>query len=86
MDRLVIFSLVSGMICFGFVFADSTSDHNKMLHFAAHFGMSFLILSFSYAFCNLKWNISRQGSYSIAILLTLLVGCLYKYFEISSLG
>jgi hypothetical protein len=85
-ERLVIFSLVSGIICFGFIFPDSVSDHNKILHFSAHFGMSFLILSISYAFCNLKWGMSRTGSHIISIASTLLVGCIYKYAEISSQG
>src|SRR5262245_21638694 len=85
-DRLVIFALVSGIICFGFIFPDSTSDHNKILHFAAHFGMSFLLLSVSYAFLNLKWGFSRTGSHIISISFTLFIGCLYKYAEIASQG
>jgi hypothetical protein len=85
-DRLIIFSLVSGIICFGFVFPDSISDHNKVLHFAAHFGMSFLLLSISYAFLNLKWGFSRSGSKVLAISFTLFIGCLYKYAEITSQG
>jgi hypothetical protein len=85
-DKLVIFSLVSGIICFGFILPDSTSDHTKLLHFAAHFGMSFLILSCSYAFCSLQWKMSRSGSYGLAILLTLAFGSVYKYMEISSQG
>ena len=85
-ERLVIFSLVSGIICFGFVFPDSTSDHNKMLHFAAHFGMSFLLLSISYAFLHLKWGFSRSGSQVLAIGFTVFVGCIYKYAEITSQG
>ena len=84
--RLLIFSLVSGIICFGFIFPDSTSDHNKILHFAAHFGMSFLLLSISYAFLNLKWGFSRSGSHVLAISFTLFVGCFYKYAEITSQG
>jgi hypothetical protein len=85
-DRLVIFALVSGIICFGFVFPDSISDHNKILHFAAHFGMSFLLLSISYAFLNLKWGFSRTGSHIISIAFTLFIGCIYKYAEIASQG
>ncbi|HEX4850014.1 MAG TPA: hypothetical protein VFV08_04365 [Puia sp.] len=85
-DVLVIFSLVSGIICFGFVFADSVSDHDKMLHFSAHFGMSFMILSFTYAFCYLKWAMGKWSSYSISILTTLVIGSIYKITEISSMG
>lgn len=85
-DRLIIFALVSGTICFGFILPDSTSDHNKILHFAAHFGMSFLLLSISYAFLNLKWGFSRTGSHIISIAFTLFIGCLYKYAEIASQG
>jgi hypothetical protein len=84
--RLIIFSLIAGIICFGFILPDSTSDHEKILHFSAHFGMSFLLLSVSYAFLNLKWGFSRTGSHIISIGLTLLVGCIYKYAEIASQG
>jgi hypothetical protein len=85
-DKLIIFSLVSGIICFGFILPDSISDHTKLVHFAAHFGMSFLILSCSYAFCSLQWHISRSGSYGLAILATLAFGSAYKYWEIASQG
>ena len=57
-----------------------------MVHFAAHFGMSFLILSCSYAFFSLQWRISRSGSYGLAILATLAFGSAYKYWEIASQG
>ena len=84
--RLLIFSLVSGIICFGFILPDSMSDHNKILHFSAHFGMSFLLLSISYAFLNLKWGLHRTGSHIISIAFTLFIGCIYKYAEIASQG
>src|SRR5215467_13591965 len=85
-NSLVILSLVSGIICFGFVFADSVSDHDKMLHFSAHFGMSFMILAFTYAFCYLKWKMGKWKSYSVSILITLIIGSIYKITEITSLG
>ncbi|PWT73550.1 MAG: hypothetical protein C5B59_13160 [Bacteroidetes bacterium] len=85
-DGLVIFSLVAGIICFGFVFADSFSDHDKILHFSAHFGMSFMILSFTYAFCYLKWRMGKWSSYSVSILITLLIGSIYKIIEIWGMG
>jgi hypothetical protein len=85
-NKLTIFSLVSGIICFGFILPDSLSDHEMMLHFSAHFGMSFLILSFTYALCSLQWKMRRIGSYTMAILITLIVGSVYKYEEIASQG
>ena len=85
-DKLTIFSLVSGIICFGFILPDSLSDHDKMLHFSAHFGMSFLILSFTYALCSLQWKMGRLSSYAMAILITLIIGSMYKYQEIAHQG
>jgi hypothetical protein len=85
-DKITNFTLLSGIICFGFILPDSLSDHDKILHFSAHFGMSFLILSFSYALCSLQWKMGRISSYGSAILITLIIGCIYKYKEIASQG
>ena len=85
-NKLVMLFLFLGIICFGFIFPDSFSDHNKMVHFAAHFGMSFLIASCLYAWCNIKLRMGRKKSYILLISVTMIVGILYKYLEIASQG
>ncbi len=83
-DRLAALALVSGIACFGFIFVDSTSDHEKILHFSAHFGMSFLISLFIYALCSMKLGINAKRSFAVFIISTFVIGCIYKYWEIFS--
>lgn len=85
-DKLVLAFLAIGIICFGFLLPDSFSDHNKIVHFAAHFGMSFLIASILYAICSIKLRISKKTSYILLIASTLILGSLYKYLEIAGEG
>ncbi|MHA4807923.1 hypothetical protein ACX0G9_07445 [Flavitalea flava] len=85
-DGLIRLALLLGIVYFGFVFPDSFSDHNKMVHFAAHVGMSFLVASFMYVVCNLKLRISKKNSYILLVIVTLFIGAVYKYFEIAGQG
>ncbi|HTI93958.1 MAG TPA: hypothetical protein VL727_25365 [Puia sp.] len=81
--RLVRGMLLAGIICFGIVFPDSLSDHEKLLHFSAHMGMSFLIAISVYVICNMTFHIGRKRSLLILSTLTLVIGAIYKYLEIS---
>lgn len=85
-DYFILFLLAAGVCCFGLVFPDSTSDHDKLVHFSAHFGMSFLVALCFYLLCTIKFRISKQLTYIILISATLLIGVLYKYWEITTLG
>ena len=78
--------LSAGIICFGFVFPDSLSDHTKIVHFSAHFGMSFLVASCFYAIFTVKLQLNKKISYIILIAGTLVIGAMYKYWEIASQG
>lgn len=80
---LILLSL--GVICFGFVFPDSLSDHDKLLHFSAHFGMSFLVALCFYALCSVKLRIPKAISYTVLISATLCIGVIYKLWEIYSM-
>ena len=84
--RLIRMGLLAGIIYFGFVFPDSLSDHEKMLHFSAHVGMSFFVASCIYVLCNMMLRIGRAGSIIILIVTTLIVGAIYKYLEIAAEG
>jgi hypothetical protein len=42
-DKLTLLLLASGVFCFGLILPDSLSDHVKLVHFSAHFGMSFYL-------------------------------------------
>jgi len=85
-DYFTLLLLAAGVCCFGLVFPDSISDHDKLVHFSAHFGMSFLVALCFYLLCTIKFRISKQLSYIILISATLLIGVLYKYWEITTLG
>jgi hypothetical protein len=85
-DKLTLSLLATGVICFGVILPDSLSTHVKMVHFAAHFGMSFLIAFCFYMICTVKMQISKIFSYSVLIIATLLIGVVYKYWEIATQG
>ncbi|MDR3716306.1 MAG: hypothetical protein P4L51_26170 [Puia sp.] len=85
-DRLIRAGLISGIVFFGFIFPDSLSDHEKMIHFAAHVGMSFCVASFLYVLCNIRFRIPKKRSHIILIAVTLVIGAIYKYVEISGEG
>jgi|SRR5664279_374386 len=85
-DNLILFLLAAGSCCFGLILPDSLSDHDKLVHFSAHFGMSFLVALCFYMLCTIKFRISKPLTYTILIASTLLIGIIYKYWEITSLG
>jgi glucan phosphoethanolaminetransferase (alkaline phosphatase superfamily) len=85
-DKLTLVLLASGVLCFGVVLPDSFSDHNKLVHFSAHFGMSFLMALCFYMICTVKMHISKGFSYTVLVLATLFIGVVYKYWEIYTQG
>jgi len=85
-DKLTLILLIAGMICFGLILPDSLSDHNKLVHFSAHFGMSFLLALCCYALCSIKFRVPKGISYTVLISATLSIGILYKFWEIASQG
>lgn len=85
-DRSVKIALMLGILYFGFIYPDSFSDHEKMVHFAAHVGMSFLIASCLCVLCTIQFRISMKFSIIILVSATLVIGLIYKYFEIASEG
>ena len=78
--------LLAGIVYFGFIFPDSLSDHTKMLHFCAHMGMSFFLASCIYVVCNIMLHMKRSVSLLMLTVTTLIVGAIYKYFEIEGEG
>ena len=85
-DKLTLFLLATGVFCFGVILPDSLSTHVKMVHYAAHFGMSFLLALCFYMICTLRLKISKTISYTVLITATLLIGILYKYWETATEG
>jgi len=79
-------ALLAGIVYFGFIFPDSLSDHQKILHFSAHMGMSFFIAVCVYVICNMMLRIRRSRTLIILTIITLFIGAVYKYLEISSQG
>jgi hypothetical protein len=85
-DKLTLLLLATGMVSFGLIFPDSISDHVKIVHLAAHFGMSFLLALCFFMVCTIKMRISRAFSYTVLITATLLIGVVYKLVEIATQG
>ncbi len=85
-DKLILLLLALGVGCFGFVLPDSLSDHDKLVHFSAHFGMSFLLAFCFYMICNVKMRVTKTFTYTVLISATLFIGIVYKYWEIATFG
>src|ERR1700748_2048984 len=85
-ERLVRLLLLAGIVYFGFIFPDSLSDHTKVLHFCAHMGMSFFLASCIYVICNIMLHMKRPVSLLMLTVITLIIGAIYKYFEIAGQG
>lgn len=83
---LTLLMVASGVLIFGVLLPDSLSDHNKLLHFSAHFGMSFLLAFCFYMVCTIKFRSTKAFSYMVLILSTLCIGIIYKYWEIATQG
>ncbi|HEY2349374.1 MAG TPA: hypothetical protein VGH64_10170 [Puia sp.] len=85
-DKLTLLLLATGVLCFGVIFPDSLSTHVQIVHYAAHFGMSFLLALCFYMICTVRMQISKTISYTVLITATLLIGVIYKYWEIATQG
>ncbi len=85
-DKLVLLVLAAGVGCFGFILPDSFSDHDKLVHFSAHFGMSFLLALCFYMICTIKMHATKTFTYTVLISATLFIGVVYKYWEIATFG
>lgn len=85
-DKLILLMLVIGVGCFGVILPDSLSDHDKLVHFSAHFGMSFLLALCFYMICTVKMRLTKTFTYTVLITATLFIGIVYKYWEIATFG
>jgi len=85
-EFLIRLALLGGIFYFGFIFPDSLSNHEKLLHFAAHVGMSFFVASVMYVICNITFRFTKGRSILILLVVTLIVGAIYKYWEIAGQG
>src|SRR5450755_99710 len=85
-DKLMLIFLAAGVLFFGLVLPDSFSDHDKLLHFSAHFGMSFLLALSFYFFCVIQMRATKRSSYLVLVLATVSIGVLYKLWEIAPLN
>jgi hypothetical protein len=81
--QLIIITLLASAILLGIVFPGSFSDHDTLLHFSAHFGISFLISFVLYKILTIRFQWPRLTSFVIVFLVILAFGAIYKIFEIS---
>ena len=49
-------------------------------------GMSFFVATVSYVICNIFLRMKRSASFALLVLITLVVGAIYKYWEIAGEG
>ena len=80
--KYLLIAFVAGIILFGVILPHPFSDHYRLSHFCAHFGMSFLISYIIYSFCFRKIGINRPMSFTLSFILAFVTGSIYKYFEI----
>jgi hypothetical protein len=59
-------------------------SHEQEVHNVAHFGASFAINQFSYAFYTKAFRMDKNTALGFSIFTTLLVGFTYKYMEAMS--
>jgi len=81
-NKYLIAAFAAGAILFGIIFPDSLSDHYHLLHFSAHFGMSFLISNSIYRYCTLKASMRKMPSFLMVFVIVLICGAIYKLIEI----
>ena len=80
--RYLIILLMIGAFLFGIVLPGAFTDHDHLLHFAAHFGMSFLIANFIYRLCQLRFSMTNPRSFGVVFIFILVLGVIYKLCEI----
>ena len=85
-EKLTLILLATGAFCFGIILPDSLSNHTRLVHFSAHFGMSFLLALCFYLVCTVKIKIPKKITYAVLITATLFIGGIYKIWEIATQG
>lgn len=80
--RYLLAAVTIGVILFGIIFPNSLSDHYHLLHFAAHFGMSFLIANSIYQFCTRRVSMKKLPTFALIFIAVLIFGTTYKFIEI----
>jgi hypothetical protein len=74
--------LLIGSVLFGIVLTGAFTDHYHLLHFAAHFGMSFLVSNFIFRLCQLRFSMTNRNSFKVVFIVILVLGVIYKLCEI----
>jgi hypothetical protein len=80
--RGIILGLCIASIVFGVVLPRSLADHENLLHFSAHFGMSFLIAHAVYRFCSAHLPLKKMILFIKVFAIAFCIGVIYKLFEI----
>ncbi len=80
--RIVAVLMILGVAIFGIIFPDSFSDHYSLLHFSAHFGMSFLLSTFLHKIFLLNAGGRKWAPFVWVFMIVSIIGVIYKFFEI----
>jgi hypothetical protein len=70
------------ILLFGVIIPHSLSDHFHLLHFAAHFGMSFLLAHSLYQFSRHFLTGNRVYLFALVASVIMVLGGIYKLIEI----
>jgi hypothetical protein len=81
-NKFLLIAFIGGIVVFGIILPRPFSDHYRLSHFCAHFGMSFLISYILFSFCSRKIRLGKVMSFSLSFILAFITGSIYKYFEI----
>jgi len=80
--RLILIMLLLSAALLGIVIPGSFSDHDSLLHFSAHFGISFLMAFLLFKMFTIRFQLQRSTSFVVVFLAILIFGAIYKVFEI----
>jgi hypothetical protein len=79
MHRLILVLSISATL----LFAQPTAADDAAVHFAAHFGVSYVLSTAIYGFTENVLMCSKTDAFIFATVTTLLVGAVYKFTEIT---
>ena len=69
-----------------FISSQSVATHDDLVHFSAHFGMSYSINTITYGVCSNVFKMNKNSAILTANVITLLIGVSYKLLEAQTTG
>lgn len=88
MKYVLVIVFLLGLMCYSITAkADVvTSSDPNLEHFAAHFGISYMLNTFSYGVCRKALGLTQKDSFIFSAFTTLAIGFTFKYLEVMNGG